>query len=84
MRRTQLYLPEQVWKSLHVRSRQRGASISELVRQALGEKYGASPASRRQAMLALVGLRKGRKDAGDARTYLRRLRKGNRLKRLAT
>ncbi len=82
MKRTQLYLNEDIWKALHVRSRQQGTSISELVRQAVRDKYGSSPASRRQAMQDLVGLWKYRKDFPDSTTYVRRLRKGNRLKRI--
>src|SRR5438132_1214425 len=35
MRRTQLYLEEDAWKALHVRSKISGLSISELVRQAI-------------------------------------------------
>ena len=82
MKRTQLYLNEDIWKALHVQSRQQGTSISELVRQAVRDKYGSSPASRRQAMQALVGLWKDRKDLPDSTAYVRRLRKGNRLKRI--
>lgn len=82
MKRTQLYLQESIWKTLHVRSRQQGTSISELVRQAVCEKYGNSPASRREAMLALVGLRKSRRDLPDTATYVRKLRKGKRMRRL--
>lgn len=82
MKRTQLYLNEDIWKALHVRSRQQGTSISELVRQAIRDKYGSSPARRRQAMQALVGLWKDRKDLPDSTAYVRRLRKGNRLKRI--
>ena len=82
MKRTQLYLNEDIWKALHVRSRQQGTSISELVRQAVRDKYGSSPASRRQTMQALVGLWKDRKDLPDSTAYVRRLRKGNRLKRI--
>jgi hypothetical protein len=81
MKRTQLYLQEDIWKTLHVRSRQQGTSISELVRQAVREKYANSPASRRQAMQALVGLRKNRRDLGETATYVRKLRKGKRLRR---
>jgi hypothetical protein len=83
MRRTQLYLHEDVWKALHIRSRQQRTTISELVRQAVREKYGSSPASRRQAMQAIVGLRKNRKDLRDSEAYVRRLRKGKRLRRLS-
>ena len=84
MRRTQLYLNEDIWKALHIRSRQQGTSISELVRQAVRDKYGSSPAGRRQAMQALVGIWKDRKDLPDSTTYVRRLRKGKRLRRVAT
>ena len=84
MKRTQLYLNEDTWKALLVRSRQQGTSISELVRQAVRDKYGSSPASRRQAMQALVGLWKDRKDLPDSTAYVRRLRKGNRLKRIVS
>ena len=84
VKRTQLYLNEDIWKALHVRSRQQGTSISELVRQAVRDKYGSSPASRRQAMQALVGLWRDRKDLPDSTAYVRRLRKGNRLKRIVS
>jgi hypothetical protein len=84
MKRTQLYLQENIWKTLHVRSRQQGTSISELVRQAVGEKYGNSPANRREAMQGLVGLRKHRQDLPDTTTYVRKLRKGKRLRRISS
>lgn len=84
MKRTQLYLNEDLWKALHIRSRQQGTSISELVRQAVRDRYGSSPASRRQAMQALVGIRKDRKDLPDSTAYVRRLRKGKRLRRIVS
>jgi len=82
MRRTQLYLDEDIWKALHIRSRQRRTSISELVRQAVQDRYGTSAANRRQAMEAFVGIWKDRDDIPDAKTYIRRLRRGKRLKRI--
>lgn len=84
MKRTQLYLHEDIWKALHIRSRQQRTTISELVRQAVRDKYGSSPANRRQAMQAMVGLWRNRKDLTDSETYVRRLRKGKRLRRLAS
>ena len=84
MKRTQLYLNEDIWKALHVRSRQLGTSISELVRQAVREKYGSSQAARREAMQALVGLWKDRSDLSDSEAYVRRLRKGKRLTRISS
>jgi len=83
MKRTQLYLNEDIWKTLHVRARQQRTSISELVRQAVRDKYGSPPAGRQEAMHALVGLWKDRKDLPDSTAYVRRLRKGKRLRRLA-
>ena len=83
MKRTQLYLDEDVWKALHIHSRQHKTSISELVRQVVGEKYGRSPGDRRKAMQALVGLWKNREDLPDTEEYVRRLRKGRRLGRIA-
>jgi len=83
MKRTQLYLHEDIWKVLHIRSRQQRTSISDLVRQAVREKYGSSPVDRRQAMQALVGMWKDRKNLPDSTAYVRRLRKGKRLRRMA-
>jgi len=84
MRRTQLYLNDDIWKALHVHSRRQKTTISELVRQAVREKYGRSSADRRKAMLDLVGLRKERFRSVDATNYIRKLRKGMRLKKLAS
>ena len=83
MKRTQLYLHEDIWKVLHIRSRQRRTSISDLVRQAVREKYGSSPVDRRQAMQGLVGMWKEREDLPDSTAYVRRLRKGKRLGSIA-
>ena len=84
MKRTQLYLDEGIWKTLQIEARQAGTSISELVRQAVQERYGASPAKRRVAMQAIVGIWKDRKDIpADTVSYIRQLRRGTRLKRLA-
>jgi Ribbon-helix-helix protein, copG family len=84
MKRTQLYLDENIWKALHIQARQRRTSISELVRAAVRDRYGASPTNRRQAMKAIVGIWRDRKDLSDASAYVRQLRKGKRLKRLAS
>ncbi len=84
MKRTQLYLDEDIWKVLHIRSRQSGTSVSELVRQAVRDKYGISLAKRRQAMQAVVGMWKDRTDLPDTETYIRQLRKGRRLRRIAS
>ena len=82
MKRTQLYLQEDLWKVLHIRSRQQGRSISDLVRDAIQEKYGISPEARRDALRGIVGLWKDRDDLPDTRAYVRQLRKGKRLGRI--
>jgi hypothetical protein len=82
VKRTQLYLEDDLWAALHVRSRQSGLSISELVRQAIRDRYFGHQVRRREAMDAVVGLRKERTELEDTETYVRRLRKGTRLKRL--
>ena len=83
MKRTQLYLHEDIWKVLHIRSRKQKTSISDLVRQAVREKYGSSAVDRREAMQALVGLWKDREEFPDSTAYVRRIRKGKRLRRIA-
>jgi hypothetical protein len=84
MKRTQLYLNEDIWKALHIRARQQKTSISELVRQAVREKYGRSAADRREAMKALVGMWRDREDLPNSEQYVRRLRKGKRVRRIAS
>ena len=82
MRRTQLYIDDDLWGTLRIRSKQAGTSVSNLVRQAVREKYSTGLASREQAMRAFAGIWKGRTDLADPEAYLRALRKGSRLKRL--
>jgi hypothetical protein len=84
MKRTQLYLHEDIWKALHIRAREQRTSISELVRRAVRDKYGRSSAGRNQAMQAFVGMWKDRRDLSDSSAYVRRLRKGSRLKRITS
>jgi Ribbon-helix-helix protein, copG family len=83
VRRTQLYLDDDLWNGLHARARQEGTTISELVRVAVRERYLGSMDARKTAMQAVVGIWKHRKDLGDTKAYVRELRRGTRLKRLA-
>ena len=83
MKRTQLYMDDDVWKVLQIRARQSKSTISELVRQAVREKYMDDKARRKEAMMAIIGLWKDRTDLPDTETYIRRLRKDNRLERIS-
>lgn len=82
MRRTQLYLDDDLWQALHARARGEGTTISELVRQAARERYLGKIQERDAAMEALVGLRKGRPEFSNPTKYIRNLRRSTRMKRL--
>jgi Arc/MetJ family transcription regulator len=82
MKRTQLYIDDELWGTLRIHSQQAGTSVSALVRQAVREKYATGLAGREDAMRAFAGIWSGRADLADSEAYLRRLRKGSRLKRL--
>jgi hypothetical protein len=82
MRRTQLYLEEDLWAALHARALVEGATISELVRVAIRERYLGDQESRRAAMLGIVGLWKDRTDVQDTEGFIRNLRDDDRLERL--
>jgi len=84
MKRTQLYLDEDVWKVLQIVSRQSGSSISDLVRQAVRERYVGAKTNREQVLKSVVGLWKDRRDLPDAEIYVRRLRRGDRLERVSS
>ena len=82
MRRTQLYLDEQLWGALHARARREKTTVSELVRQALRERYFGDHERRRTAMQAFVGTRKGRAERAGSVDEVRALRRGSRIDRL--
>ena len=82
MKRTQLYIEEDVWKVLAIRAKQSHSTISDLVRQTLREKYLNGTSNRKEALLAGVGLWKDRNEIPAAETYIRRLRKDDRLERI--
>ena len=82
MKRTQLYLDEELWEALHSRAAFEKTTISELVRTAARERYFVDAEKRREALMGIVGIWKDRTDLPDTETYVRNLRKGTRLKRL--
>ena len=82
MRRTQLYLDEDIYQMLRVRARAEKSTISELVRQAVREKYAVDPARRKAALEAVIGIWADRTDLPDTETYVRSIRKDKRWKRI--
>ena len=82
MRRTLLYLDEQLWGALHARAQKEKTTISELVRQAARERYLGDTGLRREAMRNFVGTRKSRPGSADSTDEVRRLRRGSRIDRL--
>jgi len=82
MRRTQLYLDDHLWNALHARARSRKTSISQLVRDAVRDRYLGKREEQAKAMQEFVGIRKSRSESIDAVEYIRSLRRGDRLNRL--
>jgi hypothetical protein len=83
VRRTQLYLDNDLWKALHTSAKQSGVTVSELVRVTLRKRYCDTGVNRKAAFENVIGLWKDRSDLGETGDYLRELRRGTRLKRLA-
>ena len=82
MKRTQLYLDEDMWQALHTKAAIEKTTVSDLVRTAARERYLEDSDKRREALMGIVGIWKDRTDLPDTETYVRNLRKGSRLKRL--
>jgi predicted DNA-binding protein len=83
MKRTQLYLDEEMARTLATLGRQKGKTVSELVRESVEEKYmSRKDLDKAQLARQLAGVWRSRKDLKDIDRMLRRMRKGARLKRL--
>jgi hypothetical protein len=82
MRRTQLYPDDHLWNAPHTQARSRKTSVSELVREALRDRYLAKRDEQAKAMQKFVGIRKNRLESVDEVKYVRSLRRGDRLERL--
>ena len=82
MKRTQMYLDDELWSVLHTLAQRQGTTVSDLVRQAARERYLGKADERRRAMEAFIGIRKDRTDVVDSTEEVRRLRKGTRMERL--
>lgn len=82
MRRTQLYLDDPLWDALHLEAKAQNTTISELVRQAVRQRYLGDQEQRLKAMRAFIGSRKSAPDAPTAEDEVRALRRGTRLERM--
>lgn len=82
MRRTQLYLEDDLWKALHQQARREKSTVSDLVRRAVRERYMTNREHRREAMKSWVGIWKDRNAISDVDQYIRGLREDDRLERL--
>lgn len=83
MRRTQLYLDEPMAKMLAALSRQRGTTVSQLVRASVRETYMSRKEMDKVAIARqLSGVWRNKKDLKDIDRVIRSLRRGTRLRRL--
>lgn len=82
MKRTQLYLDEEMARTLATLGRQKGKTVSELVRESVEEKYmSKEDLDKGRLARQLAGAWRGRRDLKEIDRVVRRLRKGTRLKR---
>jgi hypothetical protein len=83
MKRTQFYLDEEMARMLETLSRQKGTTISDLVRAGLREHYMPSKDLDKVALArGLTGIWKNRRDLKDTGAAAREFRKGSRLRRI--
>ena len=83
MKRTQLYLDDDISNILSTVSRQQGTTISSLVRECIREKFGPRKQVDKAALAREVGgIWKKRTDLGPTQQRVRKLRKGSRLKNI--
>lgn len=61
-----MYLDDRLWGALHEHARREKTTISELVRQAVRERYSGSREQRMAAMRCFVGSRKTRAKGADS------------------
>ena len=82
MRRTQVYLDDQLWDILYTRALKEKTTVSELVRQAIREQYLGNREQRMLVMQRFIGIRKATKAAPYSTEEVRSLRRGSRVDRL--
>jgi 6-phosphogluconate dehydrogenase len=82
VRRTQLYLDDDLWTTLHTNALRQGTTVSSLVREAVRERYLGKLDERRKAMETFVGLRRSSAGQKAAVEIVRDLRTGHRIEML--
>ncbi len=75
-------MDDQLWGALRARAQSEKTTVSELVRQAVRERYLGDLERRRAAMQSFVGIHEVRAEDRDAREEVRRLRRGGRVERV--
>lgn len=85
MKRTQIYLDDRQRRKLGRVAKRTRRTVSELIREAIDARYGATPTEDfLEALKAgAFGVWKDRNDLGSTDDYLRSLRRGSRINRLA-
>lgn len=82
MKRTQLYLDEEMSRLLTAESRRRGTTVSALVREAVVATYGRRTSDEGRAIIhRLAGVWADRDDLTDTAEFVRSLRRSTRLER---
>lgn len=76
MKRTQIYLDEDIYVALHQKSKELGISVSESIRQILREKLQKQPSDFLAALAGVSGM--WQDQVGDVDTYIRTLRQDRR------
>lgn len=82
MKRTQLYIEDDVFRILRRLSREQATSISELVRAAVRKVYALEkPEHAEEVLREAAGIWKDRKDVQSTDQYVRQMRKDTRRER---
>ena len=82
MKRTQLYIEDDVFRALRRLSKEKTVSISELVRAAVRKVYALEKSEHADEVLReAAGIWKDRKDIRSAERYVRQMRKDTRKER---
>lgn len=80
MKRTEVQIPDKQWQILATLSKEKGKSITELIKDAIGFILVEKKTNHFESSLNnAFGLWENRKDINSTENYIRKLRKGKRL-----